>query len=308
MDKWIIWTGLSFLFLTACFVFLLWKQRQRYEQELEDVSKMLGKIISNEDPHVVPETEDSLVSKIQHQILRLKGKVDASSQKAEKDRDTIRSLILEIAHQLRMPLANMEAYLELLKEEDLAQEERLHYITALESSEKQLSFLIESFIKMSRLETKVIQLRKTSQDIYGTIESAAEKAEKKAKNKKIDIVIEKQECLSIPHDRNWLSEAIFNFLDNSVKYSKAGSKIHISASKNEMFLKIHIRDWGIGIGKHEEHDIFKRFYRGKNLTGQEGFGLGLYISREIIGAHNGFVKVKREDPGTSFFIFLNIED
>lgn len=306
MDKW-IWSSLLLLAFVACFGFLLWKQRRKYEGELEQVSSMLDKLISGSDCRITSETEDIIISKIQHQVIRLKGQMDSVSEKADQDRDTIRSLILEIAHQLRMPLANMEAYLDLLKEEGLAREERLRYIAALEASEKQLGFLIESFIKMSRLETKVIQLRKISQDIYGTIEEAAQKAEKKAKDRKIDIIIEKQEALYIPHDRNWLSEAVFNLLDNSVKYSPEGTQVRVCAVQNEMFLKIHIRDQGIGIEKQEEHDIFKRFYRGKNLSGQEGFGLGLSISREIVGAHNGFIKVRREEPGTSFFIFLNKE-
>lgn len=306
MNKW-IWFALLLLVLTACFGFLLWKQRRKYEKELEQVSRMLDNLMSGRNPRIISETEDILLSKIQHQVIRLKGQMDSVSEKADRDRDAIRSLILEIAHQLRMPLANMEAYLELLKEEGLAHEERMRYIAALEASEKQLSFLIESFIKMSRLETKVIQLRKISQDIFGTIEAAAEKAEKKAKDKRIEIIIEKQEALYIPHDRNWLGEAVFNLLDNSIKYSPEGTQVRICAVQNEMFLKIHIRDQGIGIGKQEEHDIFKRFYRGKNLSGQEGFGLGLSISREIVAAHNGFIKVRREAPGTSFFIFLNKE-
>lgn len=306
MERW-IWFFVGLLLAAACFCFFLWRLRRTFERELEAVSAMLSRVISGRNPGVTSETEDILLSKIQHQIVRLKGQMDAVNEKADKDRDAIRGLILEIAHQLRMPLANMEAYLELLKEDSLEPEERAHYIAAAEAAEKQLSFLIESFIKMSRLETKVIQLRKKRRDIYETIESAAARAEKKAREKSIAIIIEKQAPICVPHDQNWLGEAIYNLLDNSVKYSKAGTRIQARASQNEMFLKIHIRDWGIGIEKQEEHDIFRRFYRGKNLSGQEGFGLGLYITKEIVNAHNGFIKVRREEQGTSFFIFLNRE-
>ncbi len=68
-------------------------------------------------------------------------------------------------------------------------------------------------------------------------------------------------------------------------------------SQNEMYLKIRVRDYGIGIGAGEENQIFQRFYRGKDVTTQEGFGIGLYLSREIVNRHGGFLVAKRMHPG-----------
>ena len=99
------------------------------------------------------------------------------------------------------------------------------------------------------------------------------------------------------HDPNWLGEAFYNLLDNAVKYSEVGDKIEVSVSRNDMFLKIQVRDYGIGIEAGEENQIFQRFYRGKRVTTQEGFGIGLYLAREIVNRHGGFLVARRKSKG-----------
>ena len=93
-------------------------------------------------------------------------------------------------------------------------------------------------------------------------------------------------------------------LENSVKYSPMDSVIWVSAAQNEMYTRISVTDSGIGIAEGEEGQIFQRFYRGKETDGQPGFGLGLYLTREIVLMHGGFVKAKRKSPGLEISIFL----
>ena len=81
----------------------------------------------------------------------------------------------------------------------------------------------------------------------------------------------------------------------------------MSTVKNEMFFRIEVRDEGTGIEEGEENLIFRRFYRGKHVNGQNGFGLGLYLSREIVQRHGGFMKVKRLEPGLSVGIYLPVD-
>ena len=82
-----------------------------------------------------------------------------------------------------------------------------------------------------------------------------------------------------------------------MKYSESGGTVEVSLKQNEMYLKLQVRDYGIGIDTGEESQIFRRFYRGRRVTGQEGFGIGLYLAREIINLHGGFMTARRMDPG-----------
>ena len=82
------------------------------------------------------------------------------------------------------------------------------------------------------------------------------------------------ENLRIPHDANWLSEAVFNLLDNSIKYSSSSSYVDMKAEVNEMFAEISVTDSGIGIEQGEENLIFQRFYRGKRLPARKALDWG----------------------------------
>src|SRR5699024_274107 len=106
------------------------------------------------------------------------------------------------------------------------------------------------------------------------------------------------------HDRNWICEAVYNLLDNSIKYSPDSSDIIIDLIDNEMFSEIKVEDFGTGIKKGEENNIFQLYYRGSNISDQEGYGMGLFITREIIQKHGGYIKAKRKENGLIMSVVL----
>lgn len=306
-----IWANLWLLLFGAAFIlvlyFILALQRKQYEEQMEQISRAMENLLSGKENQPAP-LWDTIIHKIQHQIVRLQSMVTAQRQQSKRDNEEIRKLIVEIAHQLRIPLANMETYLDLLNDETIGRKEKEQFYNAVDISQKQLRFLIESFIKMARLESRIIQIKKEDRDLKETVLNCIFQMENAAKERDIQFSFSCQAEMPVPHDRNWLEEAFSNLLDNSMKYSPTGSKVDISLVQNEMFTEIRVRDYGMGIVEGEEAKIFQRFFRGQNVTGQKGFGLGMYISREIIAAHDGFIKVKRQQPGLSCSIFLPLEE
>ena len=298
---WFIPLG-AFAFISV--ILLLFLQRRKYENDLIEVTDVIDEIIKGTDIESVNELDDILKTKIRHQLVRLNRIITTNKDKAEKDKEEIRDLIGEIAHQLRMPLSNIQAYTELLKDDSITREEKDKYIDAVEQSETKLTFLIDSFIKMSRLENRIIQIRKTDADLTATLTNAIKQAERLAAARNITIKFDEDSIPPVKHDRNWLGEAVFNLLDNGIKYSDEGSIIETTFTENEMFVGIEVRNRGEGIDKSEKEKIFKRFFRGSNVDNQEGFGIGLYITKEIITRHEGFIRVKSHDDGTSFIIYL----
>lgn len=272
-------------------------------KELENFSQILEKLLNEEKPDVSLEYKDELPSKIQHQLTRLSEKIYGNQKRLKKERDEVRELIADIAHQMRNPLANMESYMELLHTAE-TETEKQTYFEILKKTEAQLHFLTESFIKMARLENRIIQIKKDSTALSATILQSILQVKKTAEMKNIFIKFTVAEELEVSHDANWLGEAVFNILENSVKYSPFESVIQVSVCQDEMYSRISVSDNGIGIEEGEEAQIFRRFYRGKNTNGQPGFGLGLYLSREIILMHGGFIKAKRREPGLEILIFL----
>ncbi|HMI79776.1 MAG TPA: ATP-binding protein [Ferruginibacter sp.] len=108
-------------------------------------------------------------------------------------------------------------------------------------------------------------------------------------------------------DRQRIEQVLINILSNAVKYSPGENKVVVSTSNNGTELVVKVRDYGIGIPQEELTDIFKRFYRTKNSSVHiSGFGLGLYICRDIMQRHNGKIWVEREEKGSSFYFVLPI--
>lgn len=317
--------------ITAALVALstgaVWYGQAKYrERELAEISSMLECVLDGREfPEYVP-CRETLSSKIQHQLSRLQRMTKGYHARLEQDRDSIKNLITEIAHQMRTPLTNIETYLDFLQDPDLSRTERESYLKAASLSEKKIHFLAESFIRMSRLEHRIIRIRPDDTDLLLTLEEAADQVRRKAQGQGLRIRTDFPEQLLHPHDADWLGEAVFNLLDNAVKYSlpaadraagnagencqEAGSRtgerneILLGARQNEMFVRIWVSDHGTGIEEGDEAKVFQRFYRGSNAKKTEGFGLGLYLAREIVLLHNGFVKLKRQKDGTCVEIYL----
>lgn len=283
------------------------RQRKLRMEELKKAAVMTEDILAERKLHVSSPGDEILLARIENQLVRIQEMLDGRRKEAEKSRDEIQNLISEIAHQMRTPLANIESYTWLLrsmaekvetgKMSETSNQERLQYVSALEESEKKLRFLVDSFVKMARLEQHIIQIRKDETDLLKTIQNTFGQIQNKAEEKGIQFRISIPRRAVCAHDPNWMGEALFNLLDNAVKYSDPGDMIEVALQQNEMYFKFQVRDHGIGIEEGEENQIFRRFYRGRRVTVQEGFGIGLYLTREIIRLHGGFVTAKRMDPG-----------
>ena len=113
------------------------------------------------------------------------------------------------------------------------------------------------------------------------------------------------EDLAVSHDSKWTAEALFNLLDNAVKYTPAGGKISVSVVLWEMYVEIKVADTGKGISESNQAAIFRRFYREEEVHEQQGVGIGLYLAREIVTRQGGYIKVVSEPgKGSEFSIML----
>ena len=294
-------------------------QRRQKTQELKEIEKAAEDIMNEQTLQASASGEETLYGRIEHQLVRVQEMLQGRTDEAEKSRDEIQKLISEIAHQMRTPLANLETYTGLLKERLEAEEKSrmqtagladdagtagrqrkrqeqmlLDYTTALEESGRKLHFLTESFI----------QIRKEETDLLGTVKNVLGQIQSRTEEKQICLEISFPEKAVCSHDANWLGEAVCNILDNAVKYSAPGGRIMLSVLENEMFAKIRVRDFGLGIDPGEENQIFRRFYRGNRVTTQAGFGIGLYLAREIVSRHGGFLLAKRMEPGLQMEISI----
>ena len=238
------------------------------------------------------EYEETIESKLLHQINKYKQELDIEKEETIHSKQEIQSLVTHISHQVKTPLANIKIYNDLLARNDLSKEEAI-------------DFLLESLIKMSRLETDIIQLNIEKNDLYSTLIEVINHVFLLAEKKHINIELSKNTHISALYDEKWTQEAIFNVLENCIKYSNKNTTITIQISKNTFFSKITITDQGIGIKKENYNNIFQRFYRAQEVQDEDGIGIGLYLTREILSREEGYITVQSEyGKGSTFTIYL----
>lgn len=256
-----------------------------YNKTLDKLDKMLEDGINgtfNESDY-----NESRLSSLESKWYRYLTSSKLSEQKINLEKNKIKELVSDISHQTKTPLTNIILYSQLLLEQNLDDESK-YLAYEIQNQTQKLNFLIQSLVKISRLETGTFQLTPTKNSIDILIEKSVEQLKKKAEKKNIKIIYEKTDIEAI-FDMKWTVEALCNILDNAVKYSNENSVINISAKKYEMFTDIIVEDNGIGIGENEIEKIFGRFYRGTNVVEDEGTGIGLYLAREIIEKQNGYI-------------------
>lgn len=286
-------------------LFLLDFLHNRYHDDLlQQITLLIEALVEQQERIVFPENEDTLTARLQHQLLKLRNILTAQNQMLAQEKEQIKTLISDISHQIKTPVAAANTFAQLLDDKELSDEERGEYIATLQTSLEKLTFLTNSLIKMSRLESGMISLKPEKNSLNDIILQAVKTVYAKAKEKNITITFDCEQNFKAVLDFNWTAEAITNVLDNAVKYTPNGGIVGLEITEYPSYLRLDISDNGIGIPEEEQAKIFGRFYRGKYSAGIDGVGIGLYLTRDIIQKQHGYIKVRSDKNGSSFSVFV----
>lgn len=297
--------GFSGVLILFALLLLLDFLHNRYNDDLlEQITLLIEALVEQQERQIFSEAEDTLTARLQHQLLKLRNILTAQNQMLAQEKEQIKTLISDISHQIKTPIAAANTFAELLSDGELSAEERTEYITTLQMSLGKLTFLTNSLIKMSRLESDIISLKPEKNSLNEIVLQAVKTVYAKAKEKGILITFECDQTFEAVLDFNWTAEAISNVIDNAVKYTPQGGFVRLQITEYPSFLRLDISDNGVGIPEEEQAKIFGRFYRGKQSVGIDGVGIGLYLTREIINKQNGYMKVSSDENGSTFSMFL----
>lgn len=252
-------------------------------------------------------SEEGIVNIIDNQLAILGKNISNTYDKLENEKEDSKALVTDISHQLKTPLASLSMCNSILEDDELTLDEKHEFLAMSNKNINKLQNLIECLVNISRLEAAMIKLKPVKSSLKDTVIKAYNSAYIKAQNKNIDIILEILKDYQIVHDNKWTEEAIFNVIDNGIKYTEPGGKIIITMEESLNFIKINIEDNGSGIDKNEFNNIFKRFYRGKEheKKGIEGSGVGLYLTRKIFEDQGGSILVKSKiGSGSKFTLML----
>lgn len=282
-----------------------WIKRKEAELFADQVEEALDTILAGRELREPEEvTEDTLWGKCGEKFWQLSQVWNVKEAEALREKKQMKSLISDISHQTKIPLANMKLYQEFLQEEELSPKGR-EFLRRMEEQTEKLDFLLQSMVKMSRLENGIIQIKKEKGKLQETLTAAVSQIVPAAAKKEMTLRVSCDPDLLLNHDRKWTEEAIFNVLDNAVKYTDSKGSIEIQVIPQEIFTKISIRDNGKGILPERQAEIFTRFYREPEVHDNHGVGIGLYLTRKILELQNGYIEVHSEaGKGSEFCLYL----
>lgn len=253
--------------------------------------------------------DETELSKIETKWNRFLSSSNLARKNIEEEKANLQGLVSDISHQTKTPVANMRLYAELLEEglarENPDKEQLLFMVSEMKEQAERLEFLIQALTKMSRLETNLVTVQPEKQSVEPLIFQAVAQIKPKAEACEIDVKIQGNQKITACYDKKWSIEALYNLLDNAVKYSPKGSQVTLRVQEYSMYCEICVEDRGIGMTEEEIPKVFQRFYRGKQVQQKPGVGIGLYLVREIVKKQKGYVKIKSQPgQGSRISLFL----
>lgn len=293
------------LLLLLLIIILIIMLRSRLLAFSDSLNACIDDIVNGEQNVSFDLESETLIGKFNYKLKRLYEIMQSGKRQVQEEKQSIQEIISDISHQVKTPVTNLKMYNSTMLERQLTPEKEQEFHKLMESQINKLDFLMQAMVKMSRLETGVITLSISPAPIYDTVGLALSGIELPAQKKQIEVTVSCDPSLTVLHDKKWTAEALFNILDNAVKYTPSGGKISVTVQRWEIATKIDVADTGRGIPEQHLAQIFKRFYREDDVHDIDGVGIGLYLSRKIISKQGGYIQAVSEvGKGSTFSMFL----
>ena len=251
--------------------------------------------------------DESRLSALENRLGRYLAASALSGQNMRRQNEQISTLISDISHLTKTPVANLQLYTQLLQEQTL-QPQANECVQAIALQTEKLQSLMEALVKTSRLESGILAQHPQPGEIAPVIHRASAQYAAWAAAKNIALQVGPAEGRAV-FDAKWTEEALCNLLDNAVKYTPAGGSVYVCVHNYQLFSAVCVSNTGPGICEQEQAKIFGRFYRSVGAHQTQGVGIGLYLTRQIAEKQGGYVKIASE-PGrkTTFSLYLPREN
>ncbi len=226
-----------------------------------------------------------------YQVLQLQAQV------SEMKEQVFRS----VAHDLRAPLLGLQGYLYILQSGKVSEEEKKNYLEMMSQAARNLSSLLEDVLDVSRVQAGMMTPKKESVEVAALFKNVTDTLEPTAREKGLELTAE-TEVGRLPADPKLLQRVIMNLVSNAVKFTDKGF-VRLRAVQDEKAYYLSVQDSGIGISAQDIKGLFQKYHQIR--SDRPGYGLGLFISRQIVQAHGGSLDVTSEPgKGSTFTVCL----
>lgn len=288
--------------LAVIVLVIFMKYNNSKDKKLQEITKYIEEINNKNYKLDIEDNIEDELSILKNEIYKTTIMLKEVAENSVKDKVNLKDSLSDISHQLKTPLTSMSIMLDnIMDNPEMDSKARNEFIKDIRREAININFLVNSLLKLSKLDANSVHFINKEVYVEEIISEAIKNVSVLCDLKNIDILVDGHEHIKINCDLKWQVEAITNILKNCVEHSKDNSRIKISYEANNVYTKIGIKDYGIGIDKEDLAHIFERFYKGKNSS-NESVGIGLALSKSIIESNNGYIEVESEIGKGSLFI------
>mgnify|MGYP004597640191 FL=1 len=291
INKILIITNLSLIVIYILMIFWYLKiYKKREEDKIRTITNYLKEINNHNYNLDINNYYEDEFSYLKDEIYKTAISLNEQTINLENDKNNLKKSLEDISHQLKTPLTSITLMTDKILSGNMDTKEQEELLTNIHRKVVNTNFLVYSLLKLSLLDTNTIEFKKEKINLKKLLDGIKDNLGviSDLKNVGLDIVCDS--TISIMGDETWESEALTNIIKNAIEYSKEDGKIEIIVQDNELFTKIMIKDYGLGMSDEDKKNIFKRFYKGSNSS-SNSFGIGLSLAKQIIEKDNGNVSV-----------------
>jgi signal transduction histidine kinase len=291
---------LALLFGTC---FIITKRSRILFSRIDEISSAAGKVVDGDFSQKLPSEGEGSFAILGHCFNQMTNRLKLTVENLKSVKSFLKDIIADISHQLKTPLSTLIINQDLLlANPGMDAATRIGFLESGSHQLSRLQWLIQSLLKMARLESGSIVFKNERVLLSDVVHEAFDTLQAAARDSSVTLVrppeVEDAYCFG---DRDWLIEALVNIVKNSVEHTGPGGSVTISLFQSRLFSGITITDNGEGIDPKDTPHIFERFYRGSGTKKPTSVGIGLSLSKAIIEGHGGSIRVQSEKGRGSEF-------
>lgn len=277
-----------------------WSTEYYRYRKLQKLSSDLDKLLISGTPLPIREYNEGELSILANHIQKLTLRLTESAEAIKADKIYLADSLADISHQLRTPLTAMNLTTTMLRDPELSIEKRMELTGELRSLLTRTEWLVETLLKLSKLDAGTVKLAKDKVTIKNLLARASKPIEipMDLRNQKLIINCAEE---TFSGDLVWTAEALGNILKNCMEHTPEGGTITVTAQETALYTQIEVEDTGSGFDPKDIPHLFERFYKGSNAS-ETSYGIGLALARTVITAQNGTVQASNGSAGAKFVV------
>lgn len=286
--------------LIMLLIFLNFNKKK--DKEINKITKCIEQINRRNYKLELDDMSEDELSILKNEIYKTTIMLKEAAENSNKEKLELKESLSDISHQLKTPLTSILIILDnLIDDPEMDKNTREDFIKDIKREINSINFLVQSILKLSKLDTNTINFIEEEIELKKLINQAIKNVSMLSDLRNVNVKLKIKSNPIIKCDFKWQVEAISNILKNCIEHSNNDSDVIVTIEDNKIYSKITIKDSGGGIDKEDLPHIFERFYKGKNAT-PDSIGIGLSLAKTIIEKDNGTINVESDNNGTEFTI------